>query len=488
MAAPARLLLSFAAAAALASAQLNLQTWPNTAFAPPQAAVTTLVPGISFQASAPAPLCADFSSLRFTGTITDAATELVQFTANTDGGVRLWIDDHLVVTDGGGHNGDGKPSLRQAFLKIPFVAGVPQPFRLEYSRWTGAAPPTLELWWAGNATAMQIVPATAFAPVVAAAEVQRVATRDRLVSPSVPWQTYDNPTMGSHVNMPSGLRIDSTLANASDGGVLGDLKVFRRSHPALLLAGLHSLNGSDYTQLSVGRWGALVCDVSFESTVVNGELYFLASSNGSDCAGLLLLVRPLMMEERFGTMSLGADNASVTATLPGFAPITVRAVGAAPVPFSKGGDVYIALPLADGGVVGYATGYAAQPPPVAAMQAAIAAARAIVLASFAKYGDLADIYEAMASILAWNTMFTPVEGVVTPVSRGWDFGAGVRSLCASAIASRSRAHARVPSEFAAETHLLCALTPPLASLTVRHFRLCVNAVWRASSLIELSQG
>ena len=436
--APARL-LSLAAAAALASAQLNLQTWPNTAFAPPQAAVTTLVPGVSFQASAPAPLCADFSSLRFTGTITDAATELVQFTANTDGGVRLWIDDHLVVTDGGGHNGDGKPSLRQAFLKIPFVAGVPQPFRLEYSRWTGAAPPTLELWWAGNATAMQIVPATAFAPVVAAAEVQRVATRDRLVSPRVPWQTYDNPTMGSHVNMPSGLRIDSTLANASDGGVLGDLSVFRRSHPALLLAGLHSLNGSDYTQLSVGRWGALVCDVSFESTVVNGELYFLASSNGSDCAGLLLLVRPMMMEERFGTMSLGADNTSVTATLPGFAPITVRAVGAAPVPFSKGGDVYIALPLADGGVVGYATGYAAQPPPVAAMQAAIAAARAIVLASFAKYGDLADIYEAMASILAWNTMFTPVEGVVTPVSRGWDFGAGVRSLCASAIV---RAHAR----------------------------------------------
>jgi uncharacterized membrane protein (Fun14 family) len=78
----------------------------------------------------------------------------------------------------------------------------------------------------------------------------------------------------------------------------------------------------------------------------------------------------------------------------------------------------------DGAVVGYATGYAAQPPPVAAMQAAIAAARTVVLASFAKYGELSDVYEAMASILAWNTMFTPVEGVVTPVSRGWDFGAG----------------------------------------------------------------
>ena len=442
MASPRRALLAAAVVAAatqLAAAQLNVQTWPNPAFAPPDAAVATSAPNVAFEPTSP--LCADYSSVRLTGTITDAATELVQFTANTDGGVRLWIDDHLVITDGATHNGDGKPSLRAAFLKIPFVAGVPQPFRLEYSRWggAGAAPPTLELWWQGNATAMQLVPAAAFAPVVAAAELQRVATRDRLINPRVPWQTYSNPTMGAHVLMPTGLRVAATLASAADGKVLGDLSVFRRSDPALLLAGLHSLNGSDYTQLSVGSWGARVCDVSFETTVVDAQLYFLATANGTDCAGLRLLVRPGMMEERFGVVAMGADGASATAAVPGFARVTVTAVGAAPVPFSKGGDVYIALPLADGGVVGYATGYAAQPPPIAAMQAAIAAARAIVLASFAKYGDLADIYEAMASILAWNTMFTPVEGVVTPVSRGWDFGAGVRSLCASAIV---RAHAR----------------------------------------------
>ena len=34
------------------------------------------------------------------------------------------------------------------------------------------------------------------------------------------------------------------------------------------------------------------------------------------------------------------------------------------------------------------------------------------------------MYEPMQSIIAWNTMFTPYEGVVTPVSRGWDFGSG----------------------------------------------------------------
>ena len=423
---PSRL-TALVATATLASAQLNLQVWPNTAFAPPSAATASLVASVAFEASAP--LCADYSSVRLTGTITDAVTELVQFTVNTEGGVRLWIDDHLTVTDGGTHNGDGKPSLRQAFLKIPFTAGVPQPFRLEYTRFAGAAAPTLELWWQGNTTAMQVVPAAAFSPVVAAAELQRVALRDRLVNPAVRWQTYDNPTMASHVFMPAGMRIDATLADAGSGDVLGDIIVFRRSNPALSLAGLHSLNGSDYTQLSVGRWGGRACDVSLETAVsAAGELFFLATSNGSDCASMLLLVRPMMMEERFGTFALSADRASVSAALPGFPSVTVRAVGVAPATFSKGGDVYLALPLDAGsgsgsGVVGYATG-AAAPPPVADMQAAIAAARAVVLASFTKYGELADIYEAISSVLAWNTMFTPVEGVVTPVSRGWDFGSG----------------------------------------------------------------
>ena len=46
-------------------------------------------------------------------------------------------------------------------------------------------------------------------------------------------------------------------------------------------------------------------------------------------------------------------------------------------------------------------------------------------ASLAKWGpELQAVYEPQASVIAWNTIFTPYEGVVTPVSRGWDFGSG----------------------------------------------------------------
>jgi len=59
------------------------------------------------------------------------------------------------------------------------------------------------------------------------------------------------------------------------------------------------------------------------------------------------------------------------------------------------------------------------------MQSAISLAQARLASIQSAWGpELAPLYLPMASVIAWNTMFTPLEGVVTPVSRGWDFGEG----------------------------------------------------------------
>ena len=403
--------------AAAARADIQRQLWPTTAFAPPSSVVVTTLPTLN------GTVCADsgaYCTARFTGTIVSAYTQLVNFTLFTDGAVNMWIDDFLLV-DAGEDIQQPRRSL-PAGLALPMTAGQPLALRLDYLHWPGQAS-FLQLSWAGNFTAPGVVPASSLSPTSTPHELQRVALKERMVNPPVQWQTFDNPTMGAHVRMPTGFAMDATLADTASGDVLGRIIVFRRSNPALTYVGPHSYNGSDYTELRLDAWGARDCTVVLQTTVVNGgaDLHFLATSNGTDCSHMAVLVQPKMLWSRAGAFS-GPAPGVITAACPGFPNTTAWAVGGPSVPFPKAGDLYWALPLGKG-PVGYSTG--AAPYALPDMLAAIAQAQARLAASQAAWGaELAPVYLPMASVIAWNTMFTPLEGVVTPVSKGWDFGEG----------------------------------------------------------------
>lgn len=395
----------------LVRSQLTSEFWPSTAFAPPTAAVTSLTATVNFTGFA-----VDYSTYRFTGTINNVNTELVTFSAVTDGGVRLWIDDHLVIDDGADHSGTRKAA---AFLGMPMIANEPLPIKLEYSHYESSS--ILQLFWSGNTTVEELVPASAFLPSSSAAELQRQLLRNRLQSPrdtaggsGIAWQTYDNPTMGSHVHMPDGFTVTATLADTKDGAVLGDIIVFRRMDPAVVQVGGHSLNGSDYTRLDISLWKSRDCDVSFQTTVLNNgsDLQFLAISNGTDCSHMALLLLPQMLAERYGNFSMGSDGASIVADRPGFPPISVHAIGATPIPFANANaSVYLALPLgSNNAVVGYCTG-SGPCASIPEIQNAIESAYGAYASHVASYGpDLAPLYEPVASVICWNTMYTPYEG------------------------------------------------------------------------------
>jgi hypothetical protein len=398
-------------ALAAARAQVIQQLWTSVSFAPQNFSETSQIPSINVSSSSAFPaLC----SARFSGTITDAAAELVNFTVFSDGGVRLWVNDWLVV-DAGGNVSDA-PRFVKSFLSVPFSAGAPLPFRLEYSRWGAAGAAALQLLWIGNATAFTVVPPSAFSPALSNFLVQRNALRDRLEVPRVPWQTYSMASMGNHVLMPAGFALSATLAAAGSGATLKSVIPYRNGNPALVRPGLRSLNGSDYTLLTI-QWNQVAnATVVFETTVVNGaDLIFLASCTGSGCANVLLLIEPFMMEERAGIFSVGADGRSLSAELPGFSTVVATVLGdAAPVPSKCGAaELCIAVPLES--AVGYWTGSGA-PPSVADAQSAISAAAAAALAAEAPFGELAPLWEGLCSALAWSTVYTPYEGVVTPVS------------------------------------------------------------------------
>ena len=399
-------------ALARACADISLTTWPSTAFAPASAGAASVVASIS-AAAAPAP--APFSSARFAGTITAPALQTMNFSLDAAGAFALmWVDDHLII--------DSSKSL--AALQGYSFKTRTVPIRLEVI--FGAAPgaaPTLS--WVGNYTAAAPVPAAALGAALAPAAVARQALKDRMLAPAVEWQTYSNPTMGAHVRMPQALSLDATLADLATNETLGDIIVFRDAHPAITFVGAHSYNGSDYTQVQVGSWRGRACTVVLRSTVGGGgaDLAFLATANGTACATLALLVTPSMLWGRAGTFARDASGA-LRATTPGFPDTLVWPLGAAPVPFAKAGALAWALPLGAGTGVGFTTG--AAPRAVADVAADIAAAAARQDAALAKWDaqGLTSVYVPQASCIAWNTIYTPYEGVVTPVSRGWNFGAG----------------------------------------------------------------
>ena len=412
---PLRLLLAAAACASPVRAALTQTLWPTTAFAPPSAAAVSTVAALD---SAGACGAAAYCSVRFTGTIVTPHTELMNFSVLSEGGVNRWVDDHLVLDSMG--NAGGPHALRAGF-SLPMRANEPLPLRLDYLHAPGQ-PSRVQLSWVGNFTPAGVVPAAALGAASSPQELQRVALRDRMVNPPVQWQTFDNPTMTTHVRMPSGFAVGATLVDTTTKDVLGDVIVFRRSDPAITYVGPHSYNGSDYTELRLDAWKGRDCTVVFQTTVVNGgaDILFLAASNGTACARLALLLQPKMLWGRAGAFT-GASPASISAACPGFPNTTVFAVGGASVPFPGAGALYWALPLG-AGPVGYSSGAAYA---IGDMLSAIASAQARLAVAQAAWGpELAPLYLPMASVIAWNTMFTPLEGVITPVSRGWDFGEG----------------------------------------------------------------
>jgi hypothetical protein len=247
---------------------------------------------------------------------------------------------------------------------------------------------------------------------------------------------YDNPSMGTHVAMPAAFAVTATLGRRSTGAVLGSIIVFRQANPAIVRVGGHSYNGSAFTELSVGYWGGTACTTVLQTALGDSGLMFLATANGTDCDDLVLVLSCGFLWGRVGGVAVVAPG-HVRATPAGLGSVDVFTT-APPVPFNGTlpGAVHLALALRSGAATGYSTGAAV---PLADMVAAIAAARAQHEASRARFGpsdDLMDAYDAQQSVIAWNTMYTPYEGVVTPVSRGWNHGAGYVLFVRRTVAPR----------------------------------------------------
>ncbi len=97
----------------------------------------------------------DTFSVRWTGTVVPEFSETYRFYTETDDGVRLWINDQLLV------NRWNDQSAREYSGTIALTAGVPATLRMEYYENGGNA--VARLSWSSPRTPKTIIPPSAFA-------------------------------------------------------------------------------------------------------------------------------------------------------------------------------------------------------------------------------------------------------------------------------------------------------------------------------------
>ena len=109
----------------------------------------------SFGAGSPTPQIAAGSSfsIRWTGQITPAYSETYTFQTTSDDGVRLYVDDQLIIDDFTIH------STKIDTAQITLVAGEKYDIRMDYFENTGVA--TAQLRWSSPSQPLQVVPASA---------------------------------------------------------------------------------------------------------------------------------------------------------------------------------------------------------------------------------------------------------------------------------------------------------------------------------------
>lgn len=181
-----------------------------------------------------------FQSAELTGSL-DLALKNTFFSCETDGILRMWVDEHLVLDDIPTAN----RRLRRisSWVTLPPSSG-PVPIRIEYTRagssaenrnTVGAdsdsesAPATLQLLWAESASQIpSVVPASSFLSVVTPAQSEWASLRRNLYEPSIPWQTYAATSMAAHTLMPTGFILRFGVLDLITNETIDNLKPFQR--------------------------------------------------------------------------------------------------------------------------------------------------------------------------------------------------------------------------------------------------------------------
>lgn len=225
------------------------------------------------------------------------------------------------------------------------------------------------------------------------------------------WNTWSVTDVLSHILLPEDFAV--TLEIEKDNEKVAGPYIGKQAKGTLVVtAEGHAYDGS-YTALTV-RWKAMVLRI--RSATAGDDLVLLVSGDRPE-PGAVLKIVPRMMWARPGAVRRDGDGFAADI---GSRVLRLFADGQKPAGDAADGRPHFAVPLvAD---VGISTGRKRS---LDEIRAIVEMARAAHERVKERYGDLAVVYDAQQTVMAWNTIYDAKnDRPITPVARDWCYGNG----------------------------------------------------------------
>ncbi len=228
------------------------------------------------------------------------------------------------------------------------------------------------------------------------------------------WGTFDHRSVFNHVLLPSGLSLNLCFSRRTHGNEENYLKEAfissRSNRSEIIIPGMHSYNAS-YTELTCEWQGSAF---KIESAVQGQEIFILLTPLKTDEVIPSVVLEVGMLWNRNGDVKLAENKIEVN--IPGKS-VSVRSTNNLIEDQIPTTSKYLVV-LMDKPVSFY-TG--SELKTIDEVKEIVSKNRKELLASFNKYGSLAETYKALQSVIGWNIIYDASNNrVIYPVSRIWN--------------------------------------------------------------------
>ena len=229
------------------------------------------------------------------------------------------------------------------------------------------------------------------------------------------WNTYNTRSVLSHVLMPYGFSVNIGIKEYENGRILNEALIGRfGKYDEVIMPGYHAYDGS-YTELML-KWCKM--ELSIKTAVENEDLVILIEPVKNKLMPPTVYIQTGFLWQKEGVIKKHSDCI--------LAEVDEKKIYV----YATEDEIYEPnLPVFNNsmvfnldGCIGISTGKTRS---LDKIKEIIDKSKEKHVQQMGKYGECAELYNAMQACMAWDSIYEPTKGsVITPVSRIWNVGAG----------------------------------------------------------------